>query len=200
MFISRVLGIFEEIGNDTGDDDGDRDEDEGRYVFFLSHVRLIPDLFTSLVHLSHPSLSGAAASVAAAWNRATARRRRRREVAECSGNERSGLVLSTDSELCLESVVIGYISSDWDKLLLFAVRNRLSKERPMCKFSVQDGKLRVFKWPGMEAVIDEEQAHSTVNDLDFSLDGKFLIYVGGGGPCRVWDMTSLKGLASFPDL
>ncbi|GAB2278542.1 CBL-interacting serine/threonine-protein kinase 3, partial [Dionaea muscipula] len=37
------------------------------------------------------------------------------EVAECSGNERGGLTLCSDSELCLESIVIGYISSDWDK-------------------------------------------------------------------------------------
>ncbi|GAB2296966.1 hypothetical protein Dimus_031070 [Dionaea muscipula] len=61
-----------------------------------------------------------------------------------------------------------------------------------------DGKLRVFKWPGMEAVISEEQAHSTVKDLDFSLDGKFLVSVGGGGPCRVWDVTSSKVVASLP--
>ncbi|KAL6957954.1 hypothetical protein U1Q18_043144 [Sarracenia purpurea var. burkii] len=33
--------------------------------------------------------------------------------------------------------------------------------------AVQDGKLRVFKWPGMEIILDEANAHASVKDLDF---------------------------------
>lgn len=33
--------------------------------------------------------------------------------------------------------------------------------------SVQDGKLRVFKWPSMEIILNEAQAHTTVKQLDF---------------------------------
>lgn len=34
-------------------------------------------------------------------------------------------------------------------------------------YAEQDGKLRVFKWPSMEIIIDEANAHSCVKDLDF---------------------------------
>ena len=33
--------------------------------------------------------------------------------------------------------------------------------------AVQDGNLRVFKWPSMKNVLSEAQAHTTVKDLDF---------------------------------
>ena len=33
--------------------------------------------------------------------------------------------------------------------------------------AVQDGKLRVFKWPDMEIILDEAKAHASVKDLDF---------------------------------
>ena len=33
--------------------------------------------------------------------------------------------------------------------------------------AVQDGKLRVFKWPSMEIMLDEANAHASVKDLDF---------------------------------
>lgn len=33
--------------------------------------------------------------------------------------------------------------------------------------AVQDGKLRVFKWPSMEIILSEAQAHTTVKQLDF---------------------------------
>lgn len=61
----------------------------------------------------------------------------------------------------------------------------------------EDGKLKVFKWPNMDIVIDEDKAHSSVKDLDFSSDGKFLVSVGSGGPGRVWDVTSSKPVASL---
>ena len=33
--------------------------------------------------------------------------------------------------------------------------------------TVQDGKLRVFKWPSMEFILDEANVHASVKDLDF---------------------------------
>ncbi|GMH15169.1 hypothetical protein Nepgr_017010 [Nepenthes gracilis] len=59
----------------------------------------------------------------------------------------------------------------------------------------EDGKLRVFKWPTMEIILNEGQSYSAVKNLDFSVDGKFLVSVGSGGPCRVWDVTSSKAVA-----
>ncbi|KAJ8642788.1 hypothetical protein MRB53_004536 [Persea americana] len=61
----------------------------------------------------------------------------------------------------------------------------------------EDGHLRVFKWPSMEVILDQADAHASVKDLDFSLDGKYLISLGNSGPCRVWDLTSLTAVASL---
>lgn len=36
-------------------------------------------------------------------------------------------------------------------------------------FAVQDGKLRVFKWPSLEVLFNEETAYTTVKDLHFRL-------------------------------
>ncbi|KAF7147648.1 hypothetical protein RHSIM_Rhsim03G0185500 [Rhododendron simsii] len=63
--------------------------------------------------------------------------------------------------------------------------------------AIQDGKLRVFKWPSMEIILDVSNAHASLKDLDFSPDGKFLVSVGSGGPGRVWDVTSSKPVASL---
>ncbi|TQD71827.1 hypothetical protein C1H46_042638 [Malus baccata] len=92
----------------------------------------------------------------------------------------------------------------------------------------EDGKLRVFKWPSMEIILDEAKAHTTMKQLDFrsailatlknllcmsfickvvaddlawlscSPDGKFLISLGDRGPGRVWDVTSSTVVASLP--
>ncbi|KAM7464367.1 hypothetical protein LguiA_032488 [Lonicera macranthoides] len=62
----------------------------------------------------------------------------------------------------------------------------------------EDGRLRVFKWPSMEIILDEANAHNSVKDLDFSPDGKFLVSVGGrGSPGRVWDVASSSAIASL---
>ncbi|XP_062171018.1 SEC12-like protein 2 [Alnus glutinosa] len=60
-----------------------------------------------------------------------------------------------------------------------------------------DGNLRVFMWPSMEIILNEASAHTTVKDLDFSLDGKYLVSLGNRGPARVWDMTSSTVVASL---
>ncbi|KVI07271.1 WD40 repeat-containing protein [Cynara cardunculus var. scolymus] len=44
----------------------------------------------------------------------------------------------------------------------------------------EDGTLRVFKWPSMALVLDAPKAHTSVKNLDFSLDGKFIVSVGSG--------------------
>ncbi|KAM0961182.1 hypothetical protein ACFX13_020922 [Malus domestica] len=62
----------------------------------------------------------------------------------------------------------------------------------------EDGKLRVFKWPSMEIILDEDKAHTTMKQLDFSPDGKFLVSLGDRGPGRVWDVTSSTVVASLP--
>ncbi|CAD5177822.1 unnamed protein product [Musa acuminata subsp. malaccensis] len=62
----------------------------------------------------------------------------------------------------------------------------------------EDGHLRVFKWPSMEIILDQTDAHTTVKDLDFSSNGKFLVSLGNSGPCRVWDLTSSTAIASLP--
>ncbi|XP_057790667.1 SEC12-like protein 2 isoform X2 [Salvia miltiorrhiza] len=61
----------------------------------------------------------------------------------------------------------------------------------------EDGQLRVFKWPAMESILSEANAHSSVGDLDFSPDGKFLVSVGGG-PGRIWDVASSSSVVSLP--
>ncbi|XP_077223386.1 SEC12-like protein 2 [Tasmannia lanceolata] len=62
----------------------------------------------------------------------------------------------------------------------------------------EDGHLRVFKWPSMDVILDQTDAHATVKDLDFSFDGKFLVSLGSSGPCRVWDLSSSTVVANLP--
>ncbi|EHA8588065.1 SEC12-like protein 2 [Cocos nucifera] len=61
----------------------------------------------------------------------------------------------------------------------------------------EDGHLRVFKWPSLEIILDQTDAHATVKDLHFSLNGKFLVSLGNNGPCRVWDLASSTAVASL---
>lgn len=61
----------------------------------------------------------------------------------------------------------------------------------------EDGKVMVFKWPSMDIILNEAQG-SSLRDLAFSLDGKFLVSLGDSGPCRVWDLTSSVAKASLP--
>ncbi|KAJ0095491.1 hypothetical protein Patl1_15388 [Pistacia atlantica] len=79
---------------------------------------------------------------------------------------------------------------------------------------VQDGKLRVLKWPSLEIVLNESEAHTSVKDLTFSPDGKFLVtlesvalvgclmlrrsneIVDKGGSILTWNTTSWKRIRS----
>ncbi|XP_031492334.1 SEC12-like protein 2 [Nymphaea colorata] len=61
----------------------------------------------------------------------------------------------------------------------------------------EDGHLRVFKWPSMEMIVDQPNAHECVKDLDFSPEGKLLVSLGDSGPCRIWDLTSSAAVASL---
>uniref|UniRef100_A0A2P2KSL5 Uncharacterized protein n=1 Tax=Rhizophora mucronata TaxID=61149 RepID=A0A2P2KSL5_RHIMU len=61
----------------------------------------------------------------------------------------------------------------------------------------EDGNIRVFKWPSMEIILNEAQAHKSVKDLCFSPDGKFLVSLGTRGPGRVWDVTSSTVVTSL---
>ncbi|KAG9454441.1 hypothetical protein H6P81_007345 [Aristolochia fimbriata] len=62
----------------------------------------------------------------------------------------------------------------------------------------EDGHLRVFKWPSMDVILDQSDAHGSVKDLDFSSDSRFLVSLGNSGPCRVWDLKSSSVVASLP--
>ncbi|KAK6931031.1 Anaphase-promoting complex subunit 4, WD40 domain [Dillenia turbinata] len=72
-----------------------------------------------------------------------------------------------------------------------------SSDGSMLALGDENGYLRVFKWPSMEVIIDEEKAHSSVKDLHFSPDGRFLVSIGRGSPCRIWDMKSSTAIASL---
>ncbi|CAK7326740.1 unnamed protein product [Dovyalis caffra] len=61
----------------------------------------------------------------------------------------------------------------------------------------EDGNLRVFKWPSMEIILNEAQAHASLKDLCFSPDGKFLVSLGKRDLGRVWDVTSSTAVATL---
>ncbi|KFK33365.1 hypothetical protein AALP_AA5G004200 [Arabis alpina] len=58
----------------------------------------------------------------------------------------------------------------------------------------EDGFLRVFKWPSMESLLNESQAHASVKSLTFSESGKFLASLGGP-LCRVWEVNAAAAAA-----
>jgi prolactin regulatory element-binding protein len=60
----------------------------------------------------------------------------------------------------------------------------------------EDGTLRVFKWPSMNTLLNESQAHSSVKCLTFSESGQFLVSLGGP-VCRVWDVNASAAVASL---
>uniref|UniRef100_A0ACD5W4G7 Uncharacterized protein n=1 Tax=Avena sativa TaxID=4498 RepID=A0ACD5W4G7_AVESA len=62
----------------------------------------------------------------------------------------------------------------------------------------EDGHLRVFKWPTMESIIEEPDSKTSIKDLSFSSDEKFLAVNRSSGPSRVWDLRSTEAVASLP--
>ncbi|KAJ3669357.1 hypothetical protein LUZ60_011307 [Juncus effusus] len=54
----------------------------------------------------------------------------------------------------------------------------------------EDGNLRVFKWPDMESILTEFVENTSIKDLDFSSDGKYLVSLRNSGPCKIWDLNS----------
>lgn len=62
----------------------------------------------------------------------------------------------------------------------------------------EDGHLRVFKWPTMESIFEEPDSKTSVKDLSFSSDEKFLAVNRSGGPSRVWDLESAEAVANLP--
>lgn len=61
----------------------------------------------------------------------------------------------------------------------------------------EDGHLRVFEWPSLKIVLDQPDAHKSVKDMDFSLDGTFLASLGDSGPCRIWNLSTSAPAASL---
>lgn len=61
----------------------------------------------------------------------------------------------------------------------------------------EDGYLRVFEWPSLKIVLDQPDAHKSIKDLDFSLDGTFLASLGDTGPCRIWNLSTSAPAASL---
>eukprot|EP01018_Ginkgo_biloba_P016492 Gb_20317 [translate_table: standard] len=61
----------------------------------------------------------------------------------------------------------------------------------------EDGHLRIFEWPSLQVLLDEPKAHSSVKDLDFSLDSAFLASTSDAGPARVWDIIKAVPLVTL---
>ncbi|KNA07624.1 hypothetical protein SOVF_170150 [Spinacia oleracea] len=101
-----------------------------------------------------------------------------------------------------ENKRLGLISSDKMRTKLEDVGQQLaltfSEDGSLLAAGGEDGKLRVFKWPNLEVLFNEEKAYTSVKDLHFSVDGKYLVSLGSGGPCKVWDVTSSKVVATLP--
>ncbi|WVZ50442.1 hypothetical protein U9M48_001694 [Paspalum notatum var. saurae] len=62
----------------------------------------------------------------------------------------------------------------------------------------EDGHLRVFKWPAMGPILTENDAKTSIKDLTFSSDEKFLAVNRSSGPCKVWDLQSSEVVANLP--
>uniref|UniRef100_A0A0A9DM46 Anaphase-promoting complex subunit 4-like WD40 domain-containing protein n=1 Tax=Arundo donax TaxID=35708 RepID=A0A0A9DM46_ARUDO len=62
----------------------------------------------------------------------------------------------------------------------------------------EDGQLRVFKWPAMESLLTEADTKTSIKDLNFSSDERFLAVNRSSGPCRVWYLQSSEAVANLP--
>uniref|UniRef100_A0A453I1I6 Anaphase-promoting complex subunit 4-like WD40 domain-containing protein n=1 Tax=Aegilops tauschii subsp. strangulata TaxID=200361 RepID=A0A453I1I6_AEGTS len=103
------------------------------------------------------------------------------------GDNPHSLVLRSDQEALVKLNDVG---------LQLAVS--FSGEGSILATGGEDGHLRVFKWPGMETVIEEPDAETSVKDLSFSSDEMFLVVNRSSGPSRVWDLKSSEAVANLP--
>ncbi|VAI92121.1 unnamed protein product [Triticum turgidum subsp. durum] len=103
------------------------------------------------------------------------------------GEDRHSLVLISDQEALVKLKDVG---------LQLAVA--FSGEGSLLATGGEDGHLRVFKWPGMETIIEDPDAKTSVKDLSFSSDEKFLVVNRSSGPSRVWDLKSSEAVANLP--
>lgn len=62
----------------------------------------------------------------------------------------------------------------------------------------EDGHLRVFRWPTMETIVEEPDTKTSVKDLSFSSDERFLAVNRSSGPSKVWDLRSAEAVANLP--
>ncbi|VFQ61699.1 unnamed protein product [Cuscuta campestris] len=110
----------------------------------------------------------------------------------CRWFEWDAIKKSDDSALTLKSSerVLKHLEDIGQQLAL-----TFNSEGSLLAVGGENGKLRVFKWPSMEIIIDEMDDDS-VKDLDFSPDGKFLASVGSGC-CRVWNVSTLASVISL---
>ncbi|KAL6654726.1 hypothetical protein ACP70R_008191 [Stipagrostis hirtigluma subsp. patula] len=102
------------------------------------------------------------------------------------GEESQKLALKSDEEALVELKDIG---------LQLAVS--FSGEGSILAIGGEDGHLRVFKWPAMESVLTEADTKTSIKDLNFSSDEKFLAVNRSSGPCRVWDLQSSEVVANL---
>ncbi|XP_020182159.1 SEC12-like protein 2 [Aegilops tauschii subsp. strangulata] len=103
------------------------------------------------------------------------------------GEDSHSLVLRSDQEALVKLKDVG---------LQLAVS--FSGEGSILATGGEDGHLRVFKWPGMETIIEDPDAKTSVKDLSFSSDEKFLVVNRSSGPSRVWDLKSSEAVANLP--
>ncbi|CAL4991596.1 unnamed protein product [Urochloa decumbens] len=103
------------------------------------------------------------------------------------GDEPRNLALEPDHEALAELTDVG---------LQLAVS--FSGEGSILATGGEDGHLRVFKWPALESVLTEDDTKTSIKDLSFSSDEKFLAVNRSSGPCRVWDLMSAEAVANLP--
>lgn len=61
----------------------------------------------------------------------------------------------------------------------------------------EDGHLRVIEWGTFKVLLDKPEAHKSIKDLDFSVDGAFVASTSDGSACRIWDVASGSCVSSL---
>lgn len=63
-----------------------------------------------------------------------------------------------------------------------------------------DGHLLVIEWGSFKVLFDKPEAHKSIKDLDFSLDGAFVASTSDDSACRIWDVASGTCVSSLPSV